>query len=84
MIQKCSGWGKTQDEINLVKEEISTKPWAVKSQYSRDYSFALKVPTHKDCQEWEEIYCFWMGYFETLHEARIVDAGRDELSISFY
>ncbi|EMX1381755.1 hypothetical protein SEPL_025 [Salmonella phage SE_PL] len=67
----------------LMKLDIESKPWAVKSRFSSDYEFALKVRTSKDSTEWTEIYAFWMGYFETLYEVRIIDAGRDELSISF-
>ena len=84
MVEKCEGgWRNTEEMRKAARAEIAKKPWAVKSQYSEDYSFSLKVPTSVDCQEWETIYCFWMGYFETLHEARIVDVGRDELSITF-
>lgn len=78
-----SSWRTTPEERKAKLAEISLQPWAVKSEWSDEYEFQLKVPTSKDCQEWETVYCFWMGYFETLHEARIVSNDDDGMSISF-
>lgn len=78
-----SSWRMSEKERAEKLAELARQPWAVKSEYSSDYEFQLKVPTSKDCQEWETIYCFWMGYFETLHEARIVSDDDDGMSISF-
>lgn len=77
------GWRVSDDERKSKLAEIAAQPWSVKSEFSSDYEYQLKVPTSKDCQEWEIIYCFWMGYFETLHEARIVSDEDDGMSISF-
>ena len=78
------GWRVTDAERKAKLAEIAAQPWAVKSEYSSDYEYQVKVPTSKDCQVWENIYCFWMGYFETLHEARIIVADEDDgMSISF-
>lgn len=77
------GWRITEAERNAKLAELAAQPWAVKSGYGNDYEFQIKVPTSKDCQNWENIYCFWMGYFETLHEARIVTDEDDEMKISF-
>lgn len=72
---------KEEQQEHLVT--LSLQPWAVKSSYSPSYEFEFKVRTSKDSTEWVQVYAFWHGYFERLHEARIVDAGRDELSVSF-
>ena len=77
------GWHTTDADRKAALEEIASKPWALKSEYSNNYSFSLQLPVSKDRPDMVEIYCFWMGYFERLHTARIVDAGRDELSIDF-
>lgn len=77
------GWRITEAERNAKLAELSAQPWAVKSEYGNNYEFQIKVPTSKDCQKWENIYCFWTGYFETLHEARIVSDEDDEMKISF-
>jgi|AGFS01.1.fsa_nt_gi hypothetical protein len=68
---------------DLIKLDIQSKPWCVKSRFSDSFEFALNVRTSKDSTELHEIYAFWMGYFETLEEVRIIDSGRDELSMRF-
>lgn len=68
---------------DLIKLDIQSKPWCVKSGFSDSFVFSLYVRTSKDSTELHEVYAFWMGYFETLHEIRIIDVGHDELSMRF-
>lgn len=78
MCNKASRWGSTEEQRNAIKAEIAAQPWAVKSQYGSDYDYQLKVPTSKDCQEWSTIYCFWMGYFESIKCAKIIKSEEND------
>jgi hypothetical protein len=82
MTQASSGY-LSQEERAIRLQEISMQPWAVKSKFGGDYDYSFKVRTSKDSQHWVEVYAFWKGYFERLHEAKIIDADSDELSVSF-
>lgn len=80
--------GYMSDEERTIKNhELSIQPWAVKSNFGGGYNFQFKVRTSKDSGEWVNVYAFWMGYFENLNEARIINADADsdlnEMSISF-
>lgn len=85
MCSELSSYGMKDADRKALLLQIEHEPWAVKSEWSNNFEFEIKVPTSVGCQEWENVYCFWMGYFEHIQEARIVDANseKNELSISF-
>lgn len=59
-------WGVTPREISIIEQKARQSTW-----YDAQYpEFKIKVLI--DDGTYFDMYCFWTGYFETLHKAEVV------------
>lgn len=80
---RYAGYHGSTDTQESLLAEAKTKPWYVHSDYSSKgmCDFSLIVPTSDP--EHDRLSVFWIGYFETLHGARIVAVNKDDDGMSF-
>lgn len=78
MYEKLNEWGMYKQREERIKPYIN-KPWFIPITEKDNHSFEYGI-NYKD----RRISCFWCGYFETLHYAKIVHESLEEDEDAFY
>lgn len=73
-------WNKDTDKYPT--DYLEKQRWINnKGQYDRVGEYSIKVPSNGG--DLTVISCFWMGYFEDLHSAKIVSVTPEESDMEF-
>lgn len=80
-----NSFSRSRNRKEILKDVVR-KTWyinAIKSEWDeRDPGFGI-CAAQMDNGDWRNLPMFWLGYFETLHEAKVICVGDDEDSIKF-